>query len=323
MTYGYYNDVLIHCDSGNIIDRGWRHNRIVHSSDILIASMMKGMDDIQGILYIALGTGLEEWDDINPFATPETSQLSNEFLRIRVEAEQIGFIDALNQPSLTPTNRLEVSAEFIGAEIVEGEYLSLREFGLFGGNATDDANSGHLINYVIHPRIDLTPNATLRRRLHLTFNSALHIAGGGTALPYSISSNWIQDAPLGIIDGAGKTFIARLADVDIHTIGDLAKLEPAALNTDIPMKKLIELNAKARFAISTISELGMIAGLHNRKLDELMKTPTSLLASESGSPLPSVSRLYAQLGNLQMTLDDRFLKNKTVLQLISGQNIEL
>ena len=130
--------------------------------------MMKRHEGMRGILYLAVGEGEDEWDATQPTPTPSISKLRKELLRQLLEADQITYLDNQNQE---PTNHLEITAKFFGADLVSNGFQSLREFGLFGGDAIEVTDSGFLINYVIHPRIDLTPEVTLTRRVRLNFQN--------------------------------------------------------------------------------------------------------------------------------------------------------
>jgi len=52
-----------------------------------------------------------------------------------------------------------------------GNNQPLREFGLFGGDATRTPNSGYLIDYAIHPRVDLTRTMTLTRTVRQSYTA--------------------------------------------------------------------------------------------------------------------------------------------------------
>jgi len=105
--------------------------------------------------------------NIDEIATvgPDDTHLAAEIARQALTPEQIVYLDDAGEPSETPTNCLEVAAEFKGKNLVSNGFQSLREFGLFGGDATDVPDSGFMIDHVIHPRIDLSPGDTLERNL--------------------------------------------------------------------------------------------------------------------------------------------------------------
>jgi hypothetical protein len=132
---------------------------------------MKGHPDIGGILYWAVGEGEKGWDALCPSPNLGDSQLVTEIARQALAPEQIVYLDATNQESETPTRCREITAEFQGTDLASNGFQSLREFGLFGGDATEEPDSGFMIDYVIHPRIDLSSEAKLGRKLRLTFGT--------------------------------------------------------------------------------------------------------------------------------------------------------
>lgn len=313
MINGIYNDVLCHHGSHKKVDRGWKSNRIVSGCDILIASLMKGEADIDGILYLAIGTGQDSWDETNPTASSAAEQLSNEVFRHPIDASEITFIDQLDQPSLVPTNRLEVRVNFSGAEIVGGSYLSLREFGLFGGDADDTPNSGMLINYVIHPRIDLTTNATLIRQLRITFDHASTVSPGENTFPISLAPQWLRESPLNTIDGVGPVYSSRLSAVNITTIEELSNIETSEMEIDVPPVKLVEFKAKARLVLQTMTELQAVDGLQGLNLKYLMSSPAENFEALSSASIVQIERLQKQLSHLQVSMDDAFVENRETL----------
>jgi hypothetical protein len=133
---GAYRDRL--ASGGAVVsDRGWRANRIVSDCNRLLAALMRGRGGLQGILYLALGQGEAGWDGRSVAAPAGASTLAREWLRRPVAPGDIRFIDALGDPVEAPTDRPEIALTFNGADLIESGYISLREFGLFGGDATD------------------------------------------------------------------------------------------------------------------------------------------------------------------------------------------
>lgn len=127
---GYYRDVFVDENNQVLWDILWRSNLIVQNCNVLMASLMKRHEAMQGILYWAVGKGLPDWDSNNPNRVSTTSKLNNEVARKAISAEQIVYINEANTPTENPTNRLEVTMEFKGEDVVSSGSLSLREFGL-------------------------------------------------------------------------------------------------------------------------------------------------------------------------------------------------
>ena len=170
MLKGIYRDI-IRKDTVLQSDSGWRSNRIVSSCDRLLAALLKNTNGISGISYLAIGTGDKSWDTTPPSPTPDALHLFKEVKRYPVTNAQISFIDFSEITSADPTGTLLITMTISGSSLTNGTAVQLREFGLFGGNATGNANSGNLIDYIIHPRIDITPDLTIERTVKLVFAS--------------------------------------------------------------------------------------------------------------------------------------------------------
>ena len=82
---------------------------------------------------------------------------------VALAEDQIVYLPRGDEPAGTPSNRLEITADFKGEDFISNGTVKLREFGLFGGDATHAADSGLMINYMIHPVIPLTADLTLTR----------------------------------------------------------------------------------------------------------------------------------------------------------------
>ena len=78
-------------------------------------------------------------------------ELADEVTREAVGSKDVVFLDADGEETPVSSPRLKVRAAFEAQERVR----TLRECGLFGGDATEAPGSGFMIDYVIHPRIDL------------------------------------------------------------------------------------------------------------------------------------------------------------------------
>ena len=148
------------------------HNLIVIGFGLLVAALLKG-DATFGfpITQWAVGEGEGSfWDDLSIQDRQNKSQFSltqlyNETFRKPVT---ITFIDDNNDPVVPgPSNRLEVQAQF-GPDVIG----NLREFGLFGGDASTTLNSGIMIDHKAHTVINMnnTPGQqnVLIRALRLT-----------------------------------------------------------------------------------------------------------------------------------------------------------
>lgn len=181
---GIYRDQLADANCRIQWDSGWRSNLIVRDCSLLLAALMKRQEGLTGILYWAVGEGEDTWDVKCPSPASNTSRLFSEIARQALSEKQIVYLGSNNKP----TNTLEITAEFKGEDfIMKDRFVSFREFGLFGGDATEKPNSGFMIDYIIHPRIDLDKSMKLLRSVRLTFGSVpvqrKAIARFGATLP--------------------------------------------------------------------------------------------------------------------------------------------
>ncbi len=120
---------------------------------IVIAKLIKTQT-----IYLAIGSGLEGWDDLPTPPQPGIAQLTlnNELAR---EIATIEYVDASGVVSVPPTNRLRFSATFaagVGTGII-------REVGVFA-EATGALDSGKLVAAQnIRPTINKTAGVSLSR----------------------------------------------------------------------------------------------------------------------------------------------------------------
>src|SRR5262245_18850954 len=216
---GRYFDRLSDEKGGTLWESGWRRNRVVESGNRLLAALIRWEPGFSGNLFWALGEGAVSWDNLMPSPNVVDTHLSNEIGRKSLAADQVHYIDGNNNVTDTPTSRLGISVTFTGEELGQGVH-SLREFGLFGGDATEAANSGWMIDYVIHPRITLSAGMTLTRTLHLSFGGKTQgevVGGFGASL--SVMS----------IDGLGAAYASQLGERGITSLGDLIGIDPQAV----------------------------------------------------------------------------------------------
>jgi len=215
---GSYCDILTDSNSRVLQNSGWRPNLIVHTCNVLLAALLKRHKDLKGILYLAIGEGENNWDSSRPAPLPTTTRLAKEVSRNKLVEGQILYLNAAGQ-SETPTNQLEITTLFKGEDFASDQ--PLREFGLFGGDATDDPDTGYLIDYVIHPRVDLTRTMTLTRTVRLSFTAG-GVPGGE---PTVFGGRFGAGLPVASIDGIGDEYAAKLGENGIHSLGDLARID--------------------------------------------------------------------------------------------------
>jgi len=313
LRHGIYQDCLKAADGSLLWQSDWRDNLVVESCNILLASLMKREAGISGILYWAVGSGEGTWDALMPSPEPTDTQLQNEVARKNIVADDIVFLDAAGVPSETPTARLQVSATF-GDEELGGEgTVSLREFGLFGGDATGEADSGLMIDYVIHPSVTLEPGMSLTRNLHFTFGGSGQLGDG--------ISGFGGMLPVISIDGVGEQFSRLLNGASVITIADLLRIDPLQPIETIPAVKLREFRTKARMLMGFRIDLSLFLALSERSISSVLQENPERLRSEIGSgpvTTPQIVQMQESLGILQVALDDMVLHEITLSSLSSS-----
>lgn len=163
--------------TGQIIDRIYNkdgelvqtiegHNLVVNSFLKLVMALCKGEAGYSGIQYWAIGSGDTSWDDEIPDPEINASRLTAEIGRIPITPSEISFLNASGAVSTTPTNILQIKHVF-DVNDCNGKW---REFGIFGGNATSEANTGILINKRHHDVITKTNEMIIERTMRFTLN---------------------------------------------------------------------------------------------------------------------------------------------------------
>jgi len=147
-------------NTGKEIEAYHSTNIIVNTASVLIARLLKDNSEPDGgITYLAVGTGGSGWDLQNP---PQPvnyqTELNNETARKAFTTEDVTFVDPdTGDPTTVPTNVLDFTATFAETEAVG----PLVEMGLFGGDATDLADSGTMVNFRTFPVINKSNSMTL------------------------------------------------------------------------------------------------------------------------------------------------------------------
>lgn len=152
--------------NGELIDIIEGHNLVVDSFLKLIMSLCKEESGYSGIQYWAIGSGETSWDDNIPNPEINATRLTSELGRVQIDKSEISFVTADGDKSDTPTNILQIKHIF-GADDCNGLW---REFGIFGGNATEEANSGIMINKRHHKLLTKTNEMSIERTMTFTLN---------------------------------------------------------------------------------------------------------------------------------------------------------
>jgi len=304
MLQGYYHDRLVDAHHEVRQDRGWRKNLIVEGCNLLLAALMKGQPaGLAGILFLAVGEGQRDWDGAVPSPQPTASGLVAEIQRRPIGAEDIIFIDNNGLASATPTHRLQISTQLTRADLPADGLQPLREFALFGGNATATPDSGFMINHVIHPRIDITDGLSLQRTLRLNFSQDYTVKDGLPGLGASL--------PVRSIDGVGEVYGQALATAGINTLADFVSMDFQAAPDNVPGVKLREFRTKARMVMGLTMDLAPFAALSDLSISRLLMESPQTLAAMTGTTITAAmaSELQEELMILQVALDDEDLQH--------------
>ena len=146
----------------------WDHNQLQNTVSTLLASLLKQDGTYgTGIQYLAVGEGLSAWDATPPTLSASDTTLETEtFRKAVVPATEMVYIDALGGSVVGgPTRFIRITVTLTTAE-ANGD---LREWGLFGGNATGAANSGLMIDWVSHGLIVKDSSMTIVRTIEFEF----------------------------------------------------------------------------------------------------------------------------------------------------------
>ncbi len=121
----------------------WSGNIVCDGYGQVVAALLTGVAGYAGVGYIALGAGQAQWDALDLASyQPQGSEAQLEAELGRKAAQLVGYLtpDGLIGPALTNTPVWQ--AIWQTTELLN---TALREAGLFGGQATNTANSGQLL----------------------------------------------------------------------------------------------------------------------------------------------------------------------------------
>jgi len=152
--------------NGVLVEERHGHNLVVTSFLRLVMCLVKRQDGFSGIQYWAVGSGADAWDADIPVPDLAATRLTNEIGRIAISPEDMTFLDTDFKEITTPSNIIQVRKLFSETEC-NGVW---REFGLFGGNATDSANSGIMVNKRHHAILTKTEEMTVERIMRFTLS---------------------------------------------------------------------------------------------------------------------------------------------------------
>lgn len=299
---GSYNDILTDPPGHVMWESGWHSNLVVGTCHSLLSSLMKGYQGMQGILYLAVGSGDASWDSRRPVPQLSDTRLLKEVGRVIIKPDQISFLDDKGEPSKIPTARLEIITHLRWKDIEATGSKELREFGLFGGDATDKANTGSMINRVTHARIDITPALDLTRKLRLNFT--------GGIIPQEDLTGFGASLPVSSIDGLGRDYANQMRAQGILTLKDLVIMDPLVPVGKIPLVRLREFRAKARMVMRARVSLAPFMPIAGKSISDILSEKPQAIAADVGGGITAemAAQFQEELAVLQIALDDAQLK---------------
>ena len=152
--------------NGILVEEIVGHNLVVNSFLNLVMCLLKQQSGYSGIQYWAVGSGADAWDLSMPTPDINATRLTAELGRVPISASEVSFLDSDYNVVSTPTNILQIKHTF-GTSDCNGVW---REFGIFGGNATENLNSGIMINKRHHAIITKTEDMTVERTMRFTLS---------------------------------------------------------------------------------------------------------------------------------------------------------
>lgn len=161
---GEYTDTIRYANGDVEVIKG--ENLIVDGLLNLVTALLGVKSGHTGLKYWAVGQGNTSWDTSTPEPSTSDTQLTNEIGRKQISPSDMKWVQAGGEESPTPTNRLKVRVTF-GANECAGTW---REFGLFGGDATESRNTGIMINHKHHSVITKTTEMEIEREIIFTFS---------------------------------------------------------------------------------------------------------------------------------------------------------
>lgn len=166
---GRWQDKVYDLEGNLVSETPWQHNQIQHSAAKLVTGLLRRYAEFAattftGISYLAVGEGQAGWDAVPPAQPKADVALDTEVFRKAIAPADMAYIDAFAGAVVAgPSRFVRVTATLLPAEA----NFSLREFGLFGGDADGVADSGLMLNWVVHPRFDKTNVMTLVRVIEI------------------------------------------------------------------------------------------------------------------------------------------------------------
>jgi hypothetical protein len=305
MLVGRWRDVVRDARGAPLRTGVWRSNVIVDTAWTLMAAHLRGTEGLGGIRQVAVGIGDPTWDTARPVATSGTTRLHREVRRAGVAGAAMRYLDADGEETDAPSSTLEVSVE-----IPWEEGITLREFGLFGGDATGAEGSGWMVNYVVHAPLELEAGQRLTRTVRLSFGRG---ATADAPLPSpTLPRHWLGAFPVDAVEGVGPAYRAALEQMGVESLADLAAVDPGQAGDGLPRTRLMEFRARARIALRTASELRVPAALLPLVSTAITTRPAPEIAREAGIGETDVRTIREEVALLEASLDHATLSRLTL-----------
>ncbi len=147
----------------------WGRNQIQNSFAKLLSAWCKGDSGYARISYMAVGAGLTAWDTTPPTKAYSQAALTTESFRKAIPELGLVYIDPVTNISTggVLSSKLEITVTLATSE-ANG---ILREFGMFGGDATVTVDSGQMVNWISHARIDKDSSLEIERKVRFEFET--------------------------------------------------------------------------------------------------------------------------------------------------------
>ena len=169
---GEWRDVFKDAETGEVIhDSGWVKNQVQDTNATLLAMLYRELIQAspavdKGPTWLAIGHGLPAWDSTPPTLDQTDTTLEDEFYRQEIQPSDVGYIDPITKvASGTPTRAIEIVMTIAAPDAIG----TWREFGFFGGDASATLDSGYMVNWIDHSRIDKDASMVVERTVRFTF----------------------------------------------------------------------------------------------------------------------------------------------------------
>lgn len=175
---GSYQDTLIWRSTSGFTrreERPWRSNQIQDSALLSLSERIIGASDQTSgnystwgsIRIMKLGEGAPSWDTTPPTKDVAQEDLTSPQWNKEVLANNFQFLNASTSAVTTIVSKKFRLVVTIGNSEANG--LSLREFGLFTGSASNNSFTWNMFNWVSHPVIYKDASLSIERTIDIQF----------------------------------------------------------------------------------------------------------------------------------------------------------